>query len=203
MDPISDKKSSSYWSRGMSPGVRAVLGRWWWLAMPLVGLVCAEAYVSPHVADSQDAVNRIKKMEQDKLEELEALHLTESNRLYAVEMTIDTLYLPEVQWSTRTRDSLRTVRGEIESRFPLLETQIANLTQQIGALQDPIQEAKLAQAQKEKEIEGYKASIEALRDSLSGLMNEHEALGDRLYRLQHPEEFDRSRGLIDPRREEE
>lgn len=203
MDPITEKKSSSYWKQGLSPGAKAVLGRWWWLVMPLLGLVCAEAYVRPHIADSQDAVNRIKKLEQDKLEELDALYFTDGSRLTTIDQTTDTLYLKEVQWSTRTLDSLRAVRTEIESRFPLLETQIANLTQQIDALQEPIREAKLAQAQKEKEIETYKANIEALRDSLSGLLNEQEALGDRLYRLQHPEEFDRSRGLIDPRREEE
>lgn len=202
MDPIRDKKSSSYWKKGIHPAVRAVAGRWWWVAMPLLGLVCAEAYVSPHVADSEDAVNRIKKLEQDKLEELDALHITEDNRLFAIEATIDTLYLPELQWNTRTRDSLRAVRTDIESQFPLLERQIANLTEQIDALQEPIREAELEKQQREQEIEQYKASIETLRDSLSSLVDEQEALNDRLYRLQHPEEFDRSRGLIDPREEE-
>jgi len=202
MDPITDKKSSSYWKKGVNPAVKAVVGRWWWLAMPLLGLVCAEAYVSPHVADSQDAVNRIKKLEQDKLEELDALLITEDNRLFGVEATIDTLYLPETQWNQQTLDSLRTVRADIEQRFPMLETQIANLTSQIEQLQQPIQEATLQKAQLEQQIKDYEANIAALRDSLSYLKGEQEALNDRLYRLQHPEEFDRSRGLIDPRDEE-
>ena len=51
MNP-SGRKSSAYAAEPKTPAFKAVIARWWWVLMPLLGIVCAEAYVSPHVADS-------------------------------------------------------------------------------------------------------------------------------------------------------
>jgi chromosome segregation ATPase len=97
-------------------------------------------------------------------------------------------------------DSLRAVRSEIESSFPLLEGQIENLSGQLLALQQPMEETQLGVEQRRGEITQYQASMVALKDSLKVLAREQEALDDRLDRLQNPDKYDRTRALISPGR---
>lgn len=197
---MSARKTSAYARKPRHPIVAAMTRRWWWLVVPLFGIVCAEAYVTPHVADSKSRANRILKYQQDKLDELNAEWTTVDNEWYVVESTIDTTYMPNYEWHVRTRDSLMSVRQEIESQFPLVETQIATLKGQLEELRGPLLEVSEQKTQIEGKITDLRESIATFRDSLATLAQEQDALSDRLYRLQHPEEFDRSRALVSPGR---
>jgi len=200
MDPVRDKKSTTYWNRTRFPLLGTILRRWWWPAMFVIGYYLAQAYVTPYEADAQNAINKIHRFEVDRLEELDAEYTTKDNERFAVEAMIDTLALPELDWATATLDSLHSVRSGIEATFPTLEQGIAMLTGQLEALQDPLREAQLTKETTEREIVDYRASIETLRDSVTVLLQRQEALKDRLYRLENPQEFDRTRALISPGR---
>ncbi len=195
-----DRSSTTYWKKDRFPGLKAVLGRWWWLLLPLLGIMCAEAYVGPQVADSKDSENRILSAQNEQLELLQAEYRSVDNERLSVLDVIDTLYVPEIRWTTHLRDSLKAVRLQIESAFPMMEAQIETLNVKLLALQAPLEEVSETIQLRNSEIESYRARIGALRDSISNLTHEQEALADRLYRLEHPEEFDRSRALISPGR---
>jgi peptidoglycan hydrolase CwlO-like protein len=198
---MNERKSTNYWKQSKVPaGVKAVLTRWWWPVIILLGVVCGRAYVSPYVADTENAINHIIKFKSDRLQELQAEYITADNELFAVEQVIDTLFVPEVEWHENVLDSLRAVRSEIESSFPLLEGQIENLSGQLLALQQPMEETQLGVEQRRGEITQYQASMVALKDSLKVLAREQEALDDRLDRLQNPDKYDRTRALISPGR---
>jgi len=201
MDPVRDKKSTTYWRGGAHPVVKAIAGRWWWLVMPIIGFFLADAYVAPYVADAESSVNKIKKYEQDRLEELDAEYLSKDNELFSVEAYIDTLSLPELEWAKATHDSLLAVRSGIEATFPTLEKGIATLTEQLRALEEPLAVAEQTKAATEREITDLRASNQALRDSISVLEQQQLSLQDRLYRLENPQEFDRTRALISPGRD--
>jgi chromosome segregation ATPase len=201
MDPVRDKKSTTYWRGGAPPAVKAVLGRWWWLTMPVVGFFLADAYVAPYVADAESSVNKIKKYEQDRLEELEAEDLSQANELFSVEAWIDTLSLPELEWSKATHDSLLAVRAGIERTFPTLDEGIANLQGHLESLREPLAVAEQTKQETEREIAGLRVSNQSLRDSISVLEQQQASLQDRLYRLENPHEFDRTRALVSPGRD--
>jgi len=193
------RKSSTYWRGHRMPGwLRAIAGRWWWVVVPLIGIVCAEAYVNPYVADSENDINKILKFKSDRMQQLQAEYGTAESELYAVEQTIDTLFVPELEWHDRQLDSLQTVRQDIESSFPLLERQIGTLNEQLLALEDPLNESSQLKVQRGTEIQMHRDNIGTLRDSLQTLILEQEALDDRLDRLENPDKYDRSRGLISP-----
>ncbi len=199
-DRESGRKATTYWKPQRHAGLKQVLGRWWWLLLPLLGIVCAQAYVSPQISDSRSAVNKIKAAQTEQEEQLGAEWRSVDNERLSVRSVIDTLYLPEVEWHTRLLDSLRAVRLQIASAFPMMEAQIETLTVRLQALQSPLEKVTGYIQQTNAEIESYRNKIGVLRDSIGTLTNEQEALADRLYRLQHPEEFDRSRALISPTR---
>ncbi len=194
------RKSTTYWRTPKAPLLATIMRRWWLLLMPFLGSIFADAYVSPYVADAESAVNKIKKAEADRLEELDAEFLTRENELFAVEMSIDTLTVPEYEWAKSTHDSLVAVRRGIEQTFPTLEAGIARLTEQLEELKEPLEQATLNKAEAERAIDEHTSNIAALQDSITTLGQEQQTLRDRLYRLEHPEEFDRTRGLIDPGR---
>ena len=90
------------------------------------------------------------------------------------------------------------MRQDIESSFPLLERQIGILNEQLLALEDPLNESSQLKVQRGTEIQMHRDNIGTLRDSLQTLILEQEALDDRLDRLENPDKYDRSRGLISP-----
>jgi chromosome segregation ATPase len=156
--------------------------------------------VKPQLSEANDRAIQVRRADQDSLQALRLDEISTTHQLASVEAVIDTLYLPEIRRHTLLRDSLLEVLRAAEVSLPFLEASIDTAITRIESIDGRIEEARSAVEQREREIEETRRRTAALRESLLTVTEEQDALTDRLYRLQHPEEFDRARDLVPPAR---
>jgi FtsZ-binding cell division protein ZapB len=163
-------------------------------------VLSAKEYVKPQLSETNERVKQVRRSGQDSLQVLRLDEISTTHKLASVEAVIDTFYLPAFRRHAFLLDSLLEVRRAAAASAPPLEASIDTAVTRIESIDARIGEARVAVEQKEREIDETRRQTAALRDSLLALTDEQDVLRDRLYRLQHPEEFDRARDLVPPAR---
>jgi hypothetical protein len=170
--------------------LRAVLGRLWFLLIPLVGIVYANAaHVRPALKEMRSTQNLEQRDALRRRDEVRARVNAVKFERATVAAAVDTLYDPRIARYSVMRDSLSSVRAASEAVIPATRARIDSLrvildqTSAEVAHESAILRGRAAALDS---LEAYRAS---LRDSIAMLDERVARLTDHLYRLQHPKEF--------------
>jgi len=188
--------------------LRLILGRFWYLLVPFIGIMCAnDSYVRPDVEDMKSIVSVERRHTLDEIDDLKARATGIQTDVVTVESEIDTLYNPRILGFTEVVDSLRSVRLVYDGTIPVTEQRIDSLQtihDQVVAENEGLAEVYRRRA---ATLDSLRAWSAQLQDSIVALDDLIASRTDHLYRLRNPKDFRRREALITgegeyPRRDE-
>ncbi len=169
--------------------LRVIFGRFWYVLVPLIGILCANlAEVRPALRDLSGA---------QALEHRDALRRREDVRtqvnaakfeLATVAVVIDTLYAPRIARYTVMRDSLAALRQVYELTLPGTQARGDSLRAVGEGITAQIEGAAALLRRRMVTRDSLVARRGELDDSLVALDERIASRNDLLYRLRHPKE---------------
>jgi len=189
-------------------GVRMIFGRFWYLLVPFLGIMCAnDSYVRPVTEDVKSVKNKERAVLLDQKDDIRAQVSTIQTETQTVSDEIDTLYAPQIEFYEVILDSLIQRRSIYDRELPLTRAKVESLrTVRDGIAAELAQLASQFQDRKETlaNLEVWHATMV---DSIAALDLVIAERSDELQRTRSPLEFRRREALITgegeyPRRDE-
>jgi len=174
-----------------------VLKRWWWLQVPLVGFVVAQLYASPQIDRNVRLAASIEAEESARL--AEALKAKEEARKRLDGMVQEALEpaLTALARVEAIRDSLlaeeRRARAELDAK----RGDVERLEKAWVAAGEREEDESHAAREARRVISDREFQLSLVKKALEAAANEERDLRGRIYRLEHPEEFEQ-RALVSP-----
>jgi hypothetical protein len=189
-------------------GLRQVLGRFWYLLVPFIGIMCAnDTYVRPELEDIKNITNLERKDVLDVQDDLRAQASAVQTEVVTVEAEIDTLYDPRIAGYTAVFDSLKSIRLIYDSTIPATQQRIDSLQTVHDEIADENERLAEVFRRRSTTLDSLHAWQAELQDSIVALDGLITMQTDYLYRVRHPKDFRRKDALLTgegeyPRRDE-
>ncbi|MBM3316629.1 MAG: hypothetical protein FJY75_02140 [Candidatus Eisenbacteria bacterium] len=177
--------------------LRAVLGRFWYLLVPFLGIMCAnDTHVRPDLEDMKNARNLELKDVLDRKDDLRAQTAAVYGEVVGVQDMVDTLYAPRIEMFAAIRDSLGETRAVYDETLPETRARIDSLEAVSGELLAEVDHASSTYRRRSATLDSLVAWQAALDDSIVALDEQIAMRTDHLYRLRHPREYQRKDALF-------
>ena len=189
-------------------GLRAVLSRFWYVLVPILGIMCAnQSYVRPDLEDIKNIKNLELKATLDEVDDLRTRMAGVETEVNTIEAEIDTLHAPRADLYTAIVDSLKQERLVYDRSLPETKGKIDSLQAVHDGISDEVEalaQSFRLQSARLDSLQGWQVT---LVDSLAGLDGLIALRTDELYRVRHPKEYKRRDALFTgkgeyPRRDE-
>lgn len=176
---------------------KQVVGRFWWLLIPILGVVCSQdAYVRPHLMDDTNTMNLEKVATDQVVDSLLARLRTIDGETAAVQAEIDSTWTPQVQLYSAVRDSLVRIRREFDQAIPADEARVDSLKAVLAELNSELQTASAELQRHQQTIDELKTERRVLRDSLGTVSDDIVDLADVYDRMANPDKYRKNTALI-------
>lgn len=177
--------------------LKAILGRFWYLLVPFIGIMCAnDTYVRPDLEDIKNAQNLERKDVLDRKDELRAQIAAVEGEIVTVQDMIDTLYAPRIEIFTAIRDSLLDVRAIYDATLPVTRARIDSLQAVYDEISGEVDRLSATYGMRSTTLDSLSRWRATLSDSIIGLDETIALRTDHLYRLRHPKEYQRRDALF-------
>ena len=176
---------------------KQVAGRLWYLAIPLLGIICSQdAYVRPHLLNDENTINLEKLHTEQRVDSLLAdLRIIDAETA-AVQAEIDSTWQPQVVLYSTVLDSLVRIRREFDAAIPADEAKIDSMKAVLSELNGQLQSASAELQGYQITIDGLKDERRTLRDSLDIVSNDIEELAGVYDRMANPDDYRKNTALI-------
>lgn len=176
---------------------KQVFGRLWWVAIPLVGIICSQdAYIRPHLMNDENTINLEKVATEQRVDSLLADLRIIDGEAAAVQAEIDSTWQPQVVLYSTVLDSLVRIRREFDAAIPGDEAKIDSLKAVLAELNGQLQTASAELQEHQQTIDRLKDERRSLRDSLSIVSNDIEELAGVYDRMANPDAYRKNTALI-------
>ncbi|MFH1143261.1 MAG: hypothetical protein V1774_01805 [Candidatus Eisenbacteria bacterium] len=188
--------------------LRLILGRFWYLLVPFIGIMCAnDSYVRPDIEDIKNINNLERKDALDEIDDMKAKASGVQTEYVTVEAEIDTLYSPRILGFTAVVDSLKSIRILYDGTVPATRTRIDSLKtifDQVVAENEQLARVFRSRSTTLDSLSSWSAQ---LGDSILVLDDRVAKRTDHLYRVRNPKDYKRKEALFTgegeyPRRDE-
>jgi uncharacterized coiled-coil protein SlyX len=176
---------------------RQVITRFWYLAVPLFGVVCSQdAYVRPHLLDAENTINLARVRTDQVIDSLVAEQRVIDGEAAAVHAEIDSTWQPQVELYSSVLDSLVQIRREYDTAIPGDEARLDSLRAVLAELQGTLQQASAELQRHQQTIDKLKDRRRGLTDSLRSVHEEVRDLADVYDRLANPDKYRKNTALV-------
>lgn len=189
-------------------GLRVVLSRFWYLLIPILGIMCAnQSYVRPDLEDIKNIKNLEFKATLDAVDDLRTRMAGVETEVNTIEAEIDTLHAPRVELYSAIVDSLKQERLVYDGSLPETKSKIDSLQAVYDGISGEVEGLTLTFRRQSVRLDSLEGWQVVLVDSLAGLDGLIALRTDELYRVRHPKEYKRRDALFTgdgeyPRRDE-
>jgi hypothetical protein len=187
---------------------KMVLARFWYLLVPVLGILWAhDSYIRPVAEDVKSLQNREKAQVLDQQDDIRAQVSVVQSQSNEVGSQLDTLYLPQIEFYGTVHDSLRQLRLVYDSNLPRSKARLDSLTNMRDQLTGELDQLSQTFRERSTLLRDLKTWRATMEDSIRGLDSLIALRTDDLYRKQHPLEYRRKEALFTgqgeyPRRDE-